>query len=134
MERSRLEDLREIAAAKYLQEYRVIADLLAEEARLRRALAQLDRQVRSAHTTLADSVGAQRIGGDVLWQVWVGRTRRDLNLQLAKVMASKEPAMAGLQRSFGRRVALDRLIASEATGRRQMAARRFEQDLITFRS
>lgn len=43
------------------------------------------------------------------WQVWVGRRRRELQMQLARCLARQGAARRALQRSFGKRAALDQI-------------------------
>ena len=49
----------------------------------------------------------RRLGGDVLWQVWVGRRRRDLQMHLARNLSKQGAARQALRKSFGKRSAIE---------------------------
>ena len=80
----------------------------AEETRIRAQLAALDARHKEARALpMADALPLHRLGGDMLWQVWVGRRRRDLQMQLARCLARQGAARRALQKSFGKRTALN---------------------------
>lgn len=81
--------------------------IAAEEARLREELAALAAAERAAEP--GSGLALRRIGGDILWQGWVGRKREALNLQLAAVMARKLSAAQVLRRSYGRNMVAQEL-------------------------
>ena len=53
------------------------------------------------------------VGADTLWQAWVSRKHRELNMQLAQVMAEKMNAMDGVRTAFGRQTAVEKLAEQE---------------------
>lgn len=80
----------------------------AEETRIRAQLAALDdRQQQTRSLSTMEVMPHNRLGGDILWQVWIGRRRRDLQIQLARCLARKGAARRALQKSFGKRSALE---------------------------
>lgn len=118
-----LEAMGEVAAALYRAEQARLGTLLRREAELRRTLADLDRHRRdNLGLPPADLHGARAIGADILWQGWVGRSRRALNIELAQVLAQKAERMGALRQAFGRTAALDSL-REAATQERRTAAR-----------
>lgn len=109
---SSLDDLakmRQLVKIKYRQQQESFARLLAQEGRLRTALQQLDDHLAASHSSEDGSHKA--IGADVLWQAWVGRKKRDLNLQLAQVLAVKERHVAQVRRAYGKVLVTDNLHA-----------------------
>ncbi|MEO0751715.1 MAG: hypothetical protein AAFY25_07920 [Pseudomonadota bacterium] len=85
-----------------------------EEKRLRAQLAALDcRHKTTQSLNLEETLPQRRLGVDMLWQVWVGRRRRDLQIQLAHCLARKGAAKRALQKSFGKRFALERVFEKE---------------------
>lgn len=111
------DDLAAITDAVYQADLARLKTIAAEEARLRNALAALAQEER--HNAAADpgsALALRHIGGDVLWQAWVGRKREALNLQLATVMARKLVAAQALKQSFGRNT-VSRTLRDEARTR-----------------
>ncbi len=101
-----------------------LRDIRAQEDDLRMAIARLEARV-SGHAVLpaVQWQGFHATGADMLWQRWAERTRRDLQMRLARVLAQKETAIAALRRSHGRSEAAARLVADHAEARRQARAR-----------
>ncbi|QUJ76298.1 hypothetical protein KDD17_15580 [Sulfitobacter albidus] len=86
--------------AVYQRERQGIQRVLAEEARLRAQLAQLDAHL--AESRADTDQGQRHIGADVLWQGWVGRKKTELNQQLARLMVIKEQHLKQVRHAFGR--------------------------------
>ena len=121
----------EVTEALYLREYRQIAALLDEERRLRGQLARLDGQVAEANATLAGGAAAmQAMGAEVLWQAWAGRSRRQLNIELAAVLSRKLAAMDGLRRAFGRQEAVAAMREDDRQARARARAHALQQRLL----
>ena len=121
----------EVTEALYLREYRQIAALLDEERRLRGQLARLDGQVAEANATLAGGAAAmQAMGAEVLWQAWAGRSRRQLNIELAAVRSRKLAAMDGLRRAFGRQEAVAAMREDDRQARARARAHALQQRLL----
>lgn len=111
--RVNLADLQAVAEAKYLSEHRRFQPLLAETARLRAAQARLQAQAGAARPLLSAPGAMQLTGADLLWQAWQARSRRDLNVALARVLADSAEARQRLRRALGRSEAL-RLLVEQA--------------------
>ena len=96
-----------------------LRDILAEEAELRRSLADLDARRAASRALPQDQLAAPRaIGADLLWQGWTQATRQQLNIKLAQVLVRKAEKMEALRHAFGRAEAVGTLLADERTARR----------------
>lgn len=118
MRREDIESLRAVAEARYLLKLRRLQPLLAEESRLRAARNQLDNLAADACEALGAPGAMQSLGADIAWQSWLSRTRRELSIEQAQMMADKSGAMNGLRRAFGRCEAL-RLLAIQIGSHRR---------------
>lgn len=100
----------------------------SEEQRIRSQLAALDATQDSARDLPAlKTLQQRRVGGDLLWQRWVGRRRRELQMQLARCLARKATARRHLQKSFGKSSALQKLKTNAKTRKDHATnTRRFE--------
>lgn len=124
--------VQDVTEARYLAEYRKIQPILAEEARLRGALTRLDDQARAARDVLMDQHAMQATGADIQWQAWVSRTRRQLNVELAQVLARKSAAMEGVRAAFGRREAVKAMFVRHCAEDARNRSRRFYETLNGF--
>ncbi len=98
--------------------------LAAREAELRAALRGLDDNRRAAATLPDDTLGPIRgVGGDILWQRWIGRNRAELNRALALCLAQKAQGMERLRRAHGRHAAAGQLAGDARSARRARDAR-----------
>lgn len=125
-----LEQMTQVTDALYLREFEKIRHILDREAALRRDLARLDARAAEARRQQDDAPAMRSVGADLLWQGWVTRTRRQLNMELAQVMARKIEAMKRARRAFGRQQALKAMAEAEAARRRDAARKRFESGLL----
>lgn len=93
-----------VADARFQHERRKIADLIAEEQRIRHAINTVQA---SGRMTGQDTHRAlQLAGADMAWRVWSGQRLSTLNMELAQVLARKEHEMAQVRRAFGQKEAL----------------------------
>lgn len=92
---------------KYRQQQESFSRLMMHENRLRASLSQLDQQL--AESLSNGDTEQQAIGADVLWQAWVGRKKRELNMQLAQVLAMKERHIAQVRHAYGKVLVTDSL-------------------------
>lgn len=113
MSRNALEDLVRLTAAVRQAEEARMQRLAEEETALRAELATLDAARRDAHALSAPELaGPRSVGADILWQGWVSRNRRTLQLRLARVLARKGDALRDLRRAHGRSEAAEALSIS----------------------
>lgn len=101
--------LRALAGLLHQRDTQALAQVLAEEARLRQRLGQLEAQARQAVIDAQDLGALRSLGAETLWQDWALRRRAELNSELARIRLRREHAVARLGRSFGKRDALGRL-------------------------
>lgn len=99
--------MQKLVEVKYRQEQESFARLMTQENRLRASLRQLDLQLEDSRKC-ADAE-QKAIGADVLWQAWVGRKKRELNMQLAQVLAVKERHIAQVRKTYGKVLVTDAL-------------------------
>ena len=119
-----------VAEARYHKAFDDIRPVLDQEARIRRDLKQLDDQQARNRKMLDGEVGLRAIGADILWQGWTEKARRELNTELAQVMARKIPAMNEVRKQFGRHQALLEMARKTGDDKRRARTRRFEEDLV----
>lgn len=125
MNPSALRDLSALTEMLYRAEQARMRDLNETESRLRRALGSLDETRKTALALPADTLGPmRRVGGDILWQGWIGRNRAELNRQLALCLAQKARLMARLRRAHGKHEAARHLLKDADAATRGLAARR----------
>lgn len=92
-----------LAAARRDREAARLRPILAEENRLRAALARLDAQAVEARVQPGAAVaGLRETGADLSWLAWVSRQRAALNAELALTLARKEQMLPPLRRAFGK--------------------------------
>lgn len=125
MNGDKIEQMAQVTEALYLSEFRKIQSLLQEESRLRSSLARLQEQADGERQRLADDMPMQSIGADLLWQAWLVRSRKQLNIELSQVLAKKATALHQVRRAFGRRSAVQSMndqlsAAQDATRRRKL--------------
>lgn len=114
-----LRDLVAITNARFQAEQVKLRDILQQEQRLRAKVAELDEQHRAAKAPyLSDGLGQRVYGGDVLWQGWVARTRRQLQIELAQVLAEKGQKISALSKAHGRKLASEALEEAALKGKR----------------
>ena len=130
MKTDKLAQLAQVTDALSLREYEAIRPILAREAELRRDLARLTALAEQARRQEADAFAMRTVGADLLWQGWVTRTRRQLNIELATVMARKIEALKRARKAFGRQQAVASMAAAAADQRRHAARKRFESGLL----
>ncbi len=112
--------MRKLVDVKYRQQQESFSRLLAQENRLRASLQQLDEQMAASQSS--NDTPQKAIGADVLWQAWVGRKKRELNMQLAQVLAVKERHVAQVRRAYGKVLAAQHLHRQATTTRKRKTA------------
>lgn len=114
----RMHQLVQATHAIYLREFEKIKAILEQEAMLRGDLAKLARheaETREANPTM------QALGADLAWRGWIERKRRELNIELAQVMARKLNAMDQVRAAFGRKHAVQKLLEIEEAKHKKKA-------------
>lgn len=106
-----LEVLLTITQAKYDQQQLSFQKLVAEENRLREELAKLDRAARDARAEPGGTTEMRAIGADIIWQGWVARSKTQLNLKLAQVLALKLHHLEQVKQAYGKVLVVHELLA-----------------------
>lgn len=119
MKHSKINQMAAATQALYLKEYRNIGTILVEEADLRAKLARLDARIDQNKAAEAENHMMRAIGADLLWQGWTTRTRRQLNIELAQILARKSAVMDRIRVAFGRQQAVEFLRNAEMTDRKK---------------
>ncbi|SFO14928.1 hypothetical protein SAMN04487859_11746 [Roseovarius lutimaris] len=110
----RLSDLTKLTEALYQAETAKMQDLLLQEAKLRQDLADLEEHRRANRDLPYTAMqGVRQIGADILWQGWVGRSKVDLQAELARVLARKGQMIGQLRRAFGKHQAATKMLADD---------------------
>ncbi|VAV97075.1 hypothetical protein MNBD_ALPHA07-649 [hydrothermal vent metagenome] len=123
-----LADLVNLTDALYQAELAKMHGLAAQESKLRGDLIKLDQHQKQNMALSASELFAPRhIGADVLWQGWVGRSRTELNQQLALVLAKKSQMMSALRRAHGKRHAAAQLRKDALSARRKKSNEKRDQ-------
>jgi hypothetical protein len=112
-------DLEKVTDAAFQKEYNVLRPLIQAEARVQQQLARLDSQVQQTRKDSASAEGYRVTGTDVLWNGWESSTRRQLNMELARLRAQKLTAMEALRTAFGRHQAVANLSAAQKAVRKR---------------
>ena len=121
MRNKSLDDLAQITDAQFRAEQSRLSDIVAEEAALRQDIARLDAHHRDNQNLPETQLSrARTIGADVLWQGWVGRTRKDLQMRLARVLVRKANMMDSLRQAYGKSIAAQTLQRDEHTARQRL--------------
>lgn len=115
-------ELTAVTEAQFQAEQAKLRDILVLEKKLRDEAAMLEQQHAKARETYhADVAGSRVYGGDVLWQGWVSRSRRTLQIELARVLMQKGQMIRVLQRAHGRKLASEEI--AQAAGEEHRARR-----------
>ena len=117
-EHSKLSKLEEIMRAKYLTSQQDLRRYVSQEDQLRDQLRKLDKQARDADSDVEPSM--KTIGADIIWKSWVGRTKTELNLQLAQILAQKEGYLNRVRKDYGK------LLVAEELRRKQLEDIRYD--------
>ena len=81
------------------------------EATLRADIAKLDQQRRAVDE--AGNEAMKSVGADMLWRGWSGRTKSELNMRLAQVLARKESLLYRARKDYGKVLVSQKLSADD---------------------
>jgi len=125
-----LKQLEKIAKVHYDQHQQRFTKIIQEETRLRNELARLDHFSKDQMTAPDQENSMKSIGADVLWHGWLGRTKTNINLELARILAKKDVEKIRLGRSFGKLIALQSLIESDQESHNRARSKNSLRQLI----
>ncbi|KIC36234.1 hypothetical protein [Leisingera sp. ANG-M7] len=130
MKQKMLDQMAAVTAAQYMQEHAKVQPALAREAELRGQLAKLNEQVQAAREQASSDHAMKALGADLMWEGWHSRTRRQLNMDLAKATAQKLRMMDQLRTAFGRKHAVETMAATERKRQKAAQAKAFLDRLL----
>lgn len=107
-----LEEIQHITEISYQRAQNRYAEVMAEETALREELDRLQQLADEARTTSGQYIALATVGGDLLWQGWLGRSRAALNMALARVLAVKEQHLKAVRKSYGKLMIANELLAN----------------------
>lgn len=131
MSRKQLKDLHIVSQLRFLQEYAKISSILREEAQIREQLMRLEQKSLQVDAPTDAIQTMSLVGADILWQSWVSRSRRQLNMELAQVLARKSDAIAGFRKAFGKRKSVEQMLRLEKDDRKKHQMRKFYDRLMS---
>ncbi|SFT95502.1 hypothetical protein [Sedimentitalea nanhaiensis] len=131
MKLDKLDQMTKVTEVLYLNELGKVQEILAEEARLRGELARLQDQSQEAQRQLSDDLPMRSLGADLLWQGWLNRTQRQLNIELSQVMAKKLVAIGTVRKAFGRQNAVQCMYDRSQAGLKTRERERALEALLT---
>jgi hypothetical protein len=107
-------DLCCVTDAAYQADLARLRRVTGQEATLRAALADLDRQLRDSLGAAGEAEDTWRaVGADEAWRKWLSRQRAEANMQLARILVQKADAIGRLKRSFARRQVSEDILAQQ---------------------
>ncbi|MEP3845843.1 MAG: hypothetical protein ABJM43_10945 [Paracoccaceae bacterium] len=124
---NRLSDLATLMELKYQASQSELRSICGQEAKIREQIARLDQQ--SISTLSADASTMKSVGADMLWNAWAGRTKSNLNIELARVLARKEFFLRAARRNFGK-VLASQSLSNEARSAAQKSKKARDLDVI----
>ncbi|WP_299082280.1 hypothetical protein [uncultured Ruegeria sp.] len=124
MKYSKLSDLRSVTEAVFQKQFQTLRPLLEAEATIQRQLASLGAQVSQARRDGPQAEGYTITGAEMLWQGWESSTRRQLNLDLARLRAQQREQLNALKAAFGRKEAVSSLSSALLKDHRRDVAKK----------
>ncbi len=104
-----------ITQARYQIQQQIFQKIVTQENHLRGELRRLDELRHRSQTHAGDASEMRAIGADIIWQGWIGRSKSQLNLQLAKVMANKLHHLAQVRHAYGKVLVAKELVNQTET-------------------
>ena len=113
MKPEHLKPICDVAHALYLSELAKVRTLVEQEMRVRSTLHKLNEQA-SLQIKISDPPDAamRSLGADLVWSEFIARNRRQLNGELAAIVAQKLTQMNMVRLTFGRYTAIDELVSN----------------------
>ncbi len=110
---SELEQLLFVSQLQYDRQKQTYTRIIGEEARLRYELERLSALGKPKKDVAENLTSMRAIGADLLWQGWLGRSKADVNMKLARVLAKKAYEQEKVRKAFGKLIALEKLAKQE---------------------
>lgn len=105
---------------QYRQSQHSLQIVITQEVRVRNELTTLRQHRKTARDLeLTDEPEMRGMGADVIWEKWLEKSTIKLNIDLAKILATKEIHIARVRNSFGKLQAADANLKHLQTIRKQ---------------
>lgn len=104
--------MEQIFDLKFKKKQGAFLAVVQQEKQLRAQLKKLDTQARTSQ--IQEHQNMQAIGADVIWQSWIERSKKSLNMELAQVLAQKETLLSNVKKDYGKLLVSRELSASLA--------------------
>ncbi len=123
-----LSGLLRLSEASFASEQAKLGALQRDEVAIRTQLRDLIKSRDHAATQpRAKDEAALRAGADMRWHRWIDTRRTTLNQELAQVIARRQLQFEKVKRAFGRKQALEKLLARANAEAKQQSLRRADQ-------
>lgn len=120
--------LQQMSDLKFRQSEQALTKLRSREAALRAELHRLQSLAYETNSLPASDTELRAIGGDVIWLKWLANSRRQLNIELAQVLAQKEALASQHRVANGKKIVSDALLEQQqASVRKKKASRSLDQ-------
>jgi hypothetical protein len=119
---NQLQQLHIIVQSHYDLAQQEFQKIITQEACVRAELSRLDDLNNEARIATNESLELRAIGADIIWQSWVNRSKRQLNMKLARILAQKEPHLAAVRRAYGKV-----LVATELLENRKVSQKKTQE-------
>ncbi len=101
--KANLKNLAKLEKLRSLKSQIALQKIISEEVTLRTQIETLKEHRRESYSLDVSLNTMRSIGSDVLWQAWIDRTQADVNMELARTLARKEPVMRQAKRDIGKK-------------------------------
>lgn len=125
-----LEQLLHVARARHEVAQAQLRPVVEEEQRIRKLLSDLAQDEKIGRLSLIRDSAFRSVRGDEAWNLWVGRNRRALNMQLASVLVRKEAVFKAAQETFGRADALESLVRNARLQKERIRQRKSMDQIL----
>lgn len=124
----KLSELAMLTEAKYHHDKFALLPILEQENKLRAELAKLEEHSQlGRRLDYNDTSEIHALGADILWLKWIERSQKNLNIELAKVLAQKEKYLAEVRKSFGKnQAAQTKLVEHKSNRAKQIHSNRLD--------
>ena len=126
MRLTKIDQMSDVLRVLYDRESRAISSILAEEGQIRSNLTRLELQVSRNRDACASNHKLLSVGAQLVWQGWTTRTHRQLNMDLARVMAEKLAVLDRVRTAFGRQRAVELIVSAERDALKERQNRQHE--------
>lgn len=112
--------LKELSDMVFQTDLARMRKIAGEEATIRAALADLDRQLADfMNANTPDRANWRAIGADQAWRRWLTKQKAETNMRLATLMAAKAEAAERLKNSFAKKQVSEDLLDQQVIEKRR---------------